>query len=216
MYFKYGSEEIAYLKSKDKQLGEAIDRIGLIRRPVESDLFCSVVRQIIGQQISTAAQRTIWQRLCEKMGNVSAETICSLELTALQEIGITFKKAGYIKELAEKVKTGEFNLQALHDLPDPEVIRELSSLRGVGIWTAEMVMIFCMQRPDVVSYGDLAIHRGMRMLYHHRNIDRKKFDKYARRYSPHGTVAGLYLWAIAGGAIPEMKDHAPKKKTNAT
>ena len=79
-------------------------------------------------------------------------------------------------------------------------------------WTAEMVMIFCMQRPDIVSYGDLAIHRGMRMLYRHRSIDRKKFTKYARRYSPHGTVASLYLWAIAGGAIPDLRDCAPPKK----
>ncbi|WP_077610307.1 DNA-3-methyladenine glycosylase family protein [Clostridium sp. Marseille-P2415] len=88
----------------------------------------------------------------------------------------------------------------------------LSALKGIGVWTAEMIMTFCMQRPDVVSFGDLAIHRGMRMLYHHRSIDRKKFEKYAKRYSPYGTVASLYLWAIAGGAVPEMRDYAPKKK----
>ena len=75
-----------------------------------------------------------------------------------------------------------------------------------------MLMTFCMQRPDLVSFGDLAIQRGMRMLYHHRKIDKKLFDKYKRRYSPYGTVASLYLWAIAGGAIPEMKDYAPKNK----
>ena len=97
-------------------------------------------------------------------------------------------------------------------MPDEGVIRQLTSLNGVGVWTAEMIMIFCMQRPDIVSYGDLAIHRGMRMLYHHRNINKKLFAKYARRYSPYGTVASLYLWAIAGGAIPDMKDYAPRKK----
>ncbi len=75
-----------------------------------------------------------------------------------------------------------------------------------------MIMIFCMQRPDIVSYGDLAIQRGVWMLYHHRRIDKKLFTKYARRYSPYGTVASLYLWAIAGGAIPEMRDYAPRKK----
>jgi DNA-3-methyladenine glycosylase II len=65
-----------------------------------------------------------------------------------------------------------------------------------------------MQRPDVMSFGDLGIQRGLRMLYHHETIDRKLFDKYARRYSPYGTVASLYLWAIAGGAIAEMRDYA--------
>ena len=93
-----------------------------------------------------------------------------------------------------------------------EVIRELSSLKGVGIWTAEMILLFCMQRPDVFSYDDLAIQRGLRMLYHHRSIDRKRFEMYRRRFSPYGSVASLYLWAVAGGAIPELKDHKPKKR----
>lgn len=211
MYFKYSHKETTYLKSRDKLLGAAIDRIGQIRRPTESDLFCSVVRHIIGQQISTRAQETVWQRLGERIGPINAETICSLELAALQGLGMTFRKAGYIKDFAEEVRSGEFDIQALHRLPDAEVIKSLSSLKGVGPWTAEMVMIFCMQRPDVVSFGDLAIHRGMRMLYRHGNIDRKRFARYARRYSPHGTVASLYLWAIAGGAIPEMRDCTPPK-----
>ena len=72
-----------------------------------------------------------------------------------------------------------------------------------------MILLFCMQRPDVLSYDDLAIQRGLRMLYHHRKIDRRLFEKYRRRYRPYGSVASLYLWAIAGGAIPGMRDYAP-------
>ena len=211
MYFRYGEKEIMHLKNRDNVLGQAIDRIGPIHRPTEKDLFSSIIRQIIGQQISTRAQRTVWKRLCAKAGSVDAVTICSLELETLQALGMTFRKAGYIKDFAETVAAGDFALQPLHDLPDTEVIARLSSLRGVGHWTAEMVLIFCLQRPDIFSFGDLGIHRGMRMLYRHRNIDRKKFAKYARRYSPHGTVASLYLWAIAGGTIPEIRDPAPKK-----
>ncbi len=212
MYFEYGSEEIAFLKSRDKLLGTAIDQIGHIYRTVDDDLFSSVVHHIIGQQISTRAQATIWQRLRDRIGALNADAIYSMELDELQKLGITFKKAAYIKDFAEKVKTKEFNIEALNALPDTQVIKELSALKGVGVWTAEMIMIFCMQRPDVVSFGDLAIHRGMRMLYHHRSIDRQKFSKYARRYSPYGTVASLYLWAIAGGAIPEMRDYALARK----
>ena len=74
-----------------------------------------------------------------------------------------------------------------------------------------MIMTFCMQRPNIVSFGDLAILRGMRMLYRHKKIDRAKFEKYRKRYSPYGTVASLYLWAIAGGALPELTDPAQKK-----
>ncbi len=212
MYFEYGNEEIEFLKSRDKVLGAAIDQIGLIYREVDRDLFSSVVHHIIGQQISTSAQATIWQRLTNSLEDINADTICILELNELQKFGMTYKKAGYIKDFAEKVRNKEFDIEMLNRLPDQEVVKELSALKGIGVWTAEMLMTFSMQRPDIVSFGDLAIHRGMRMLYHHKTIDREKFEKYKRRYSPYGTVASLYLWAIAGGAITGMRDYAPRKK----
>lgn len=130
-------------------------------------------------------------------------------LSELQSVGMTFKKAEYILDFSEKVQNGSFDIEACNRMEDAEAIRELSSLKGVGVWTAEMILAFCMQRPDIVSFGDLAILRGMRMLYRHREIDREKFLKYRRRYSPCGTVASLYLWAIAGGAIPGLRDPAP-------
>ena len=98
-------------------------------------------------------------------------------------------------------------------MSDQEAIEALSSLNGIGVWTAEMILLFCMQRPNILSYGDLAIQRGMRMVYHHRKIDRKLFEKYRRRLSPYCSVASLYFWAVAGGALPDMKDYAPKAKT---
>ena len=94
---------------------------------------------------------------------------------------------------------------------DKDAIAELVSLKGIGAWTAEMILLFCIQRPDVFSFDDLAIQRGLR-IYHHRKIDRKLFEKYRRRYHPYGSVASLYLWAVSGGAIPEMRDYAPKNK----
>ena len=106
---------------------------------------------------------------------------------------------------------GECNLEKIKEMTDEEVIAALSSLKGVGTWTAEMILIFCLQRQNVFSYGDLAILRGVRMVYHHRKIDRKLFEKYRRRFSPYCSVASLYFWAVAGGAIPEMKDYAVQK-----
>jgi DNA-3-methyladenine glycosylase II len=93
-------------------------------------------------------------------------------------------------------------------MSDEEVCAKLSELNGIGIWTAEMLMIFSMQRPNVLSYGDLAILRGMRMVYHRRKIDKVQFNKYWKRYTPYASVASLYLWAVAGGAIDGMKDYA--------
>jgi DNA-3-methyladenine glycosylase II len=212
LHFEYGEIEIAYLKGKDKLLGEVIEKIGHIYRVVDTDLFSSVVRHIIGQQISSAAQKTIWQRLVELLRDVNTETICNCTVDELQQLGMTFRKAEYIRNFAEKVQSGEFDMEELNDKSDEEVIAELSSLKGIGVWTAEMLMLFCMQRPDVMSCGDLAIHRGLRMLYRHRKLDKKLFEKYRRRYSPYGSVASLYLWAVAGGGIVEIKDCAAKKR----
>lgn len=212
MYFLYDESIIEYLKQKDKRLAEVIDKIGKIEREVDNDLFSSVVHHIIGQQISTKAQATIWQRMQDDFGVVNADTILAAGIDHLQSFGMTFKKAAYITDFAVKVKNGTFDLQGIWNKSDDEVITELSGLKGIGVWTAEMILLFCMQRPNVLSYGDLAILRGMRMVYHHRKIDRKLFEKYRRRLSPHCSVASLYFWAVAGGAIPEMKDYAPKAK----
>ena len=211
MYFVYGETEISYLCQKDKRLCEVIDRIGHIDRTVDTDLFASVVHHIIGQQISTKAQETIWQRMRDTLGEVHAETILAAGVPKLQSLGMTFRKAEYILDFAEKVRSGAFDIQAVERMSDAEAIRALSSLKGIGMWTAEMILLFCLQRPDIFSYDDLAIQRGLRMVYHHRTIDRKLFEKYRRRFSPYCSVASLYFWAVAGGAIPGMKDYKPKK-----
>lgn len=212
MYFKYGDEETSYLSEKDKRLADVIARVGHIEREVDTDLFSAVVHHIIGQQISTKAQATIWQRMQDGLETVNADTVLSAGDERLQSFGITFRKAGYISDFAKKVKSGEFDIEKVKGMTDEEAIKELSSLKGIGVWTAEMILLFCMQRPNVFSFGDLAILRGLRMVYHHRKIDRKLFEKYRRRFSPYCSVASLYLWAVSGGAVPEMRDLSPDKK----
>ena len=210
MYFEYGENEITYLRNKYKKLSEVIDQIGMIEREVDTDLFSAVVHHIIGQQISTKAQTTIWQRMKETLGEVNAETILSADISNLQSLGMTFRKAEYITDFARKVHEGVFDLEKVAQMSDEAAIKELASLKGIGVWTAEMILLFCLQRPDIFSYDDLAIQRGLRMVYHHRKIDRKLFEKYRRRFSPYCSVASLYLWAVAGGAISGMRDYKPK------
>ena len=212
MYFEYGETEISYLRQKDRRLCEVIDRVGHIDRAVDTNLFSSVMHHIIGQQISTKAQATVWQRMQDTLGEVNTETVLAAGIPKLQSMGMTFRKAEYITDFAQKVHTGTFDLDAVEHMSDEDAIRELSALKGIGVWTAEMILLFCMQRPNVFSYDDLAIQRGLRMVYHHRKIDRKLFEKYRRRFTPYCSVASLYLWAAAGGAIPELRDYKPKGK----
>ena len=209
MNFHYDEEAIRYLKEKDAALGEVIDRVGPIERPIDADLFSALVNNIVGQQISMKAQETVWARVIAKFGAITPENIQRATVEEIQQCGLSTRKATYIHEAAEKVITGECDLAALRDMSDEDVIDMLSQLRGIGKWTAEMLLIFSMGRPDVMSWDDLAIHRGLRMLYHHRKITKELFQKYKRRYTPYGSVASLYLWEVSVGILPEMKDYAP-------
>lgn len=211
LVFQYGTQEINYLKSKDKKLAEAIELIGMIERSIIPDLFKALMKKIVGQQISTKAQESIWQKMKDLLTTVDAPTIAAFPAEELQKVGLSFRKVSYMQRIAQKVACKELILEELHTMSDAQVCQKLCELKGIGVWTAEMLMIFSMQRPNVLSYGDLAIHRGLRMLHRHREITPKLFEKYRRRYSPYGSVASLYLWEIAGGAIPEMMDYAIKK-----
>ena len=212
LVFAYGETELSYLRQKDARLGAVIDRVGHIERAVDTNLFSSVIHHIIGQQISMKAQATIWQRMQDALDAVNAETILASGVPSLQALGMTFRKAEYITDFAEKVHSGAFDLDAVAQMSDEDAIRALSTLKGIGVWTAEMILLFCLQRPNIFSYDDLAIQRGLRMVYHHRAIDRKLFQKYRRRFSPYCSVASLYLWAVSGGALPELKDYKLKKE----
>lgn len=211
-YFAYDDEAIAYLKARDGRLAEAIEVIGPVRREVTPDLFASLMKCIVGQQISTKAQMTIWKRITDAFDGITPQAIASCPDDELQQFGLSFRKVSYLKGTAACVLSGKLDLSALVTLSDDEVCRRLCELPGIGVWTAEMLMTFSMQRPDVMSFGDLAILRGLRMLHHHRRITPSLFATYRRRYSPYGSLASLYLWAIAGGAIPEMRDYAPKQR----
>ena len=211
MYFPYGEEETEYLKSKDPALAAVIDAAGRIYREMDEDLFSAVVHHIIAQQISSAAQATVWNRLQKRCGTVCADTVYRMNTEELQACGMTFRKAEYIHDFADKVYTGEFSLDALYSMEDQETIRTLSTLKGIGVWTAEMILLFCLGRKNIFAYDDLAVQRGLRMVHHHRKITKALFEKYRRRYTPYCSVASLYLWHAAAGHIPGLKDHAPKK-----
>jgi DNA-3-methyladenine glycosylase II len=197
--FKYGQVELDYLKKKDKKLAEAIERIGMIEREVIPNLFAALINSIVGQQISAKAATTVWNRMIDRFGEIVPQKLAEAVVEEIQQCGLSMRKANYIRNISEAVTKGKLNLEELSELADEEVCRRLSALNGIGVWTAEMLMTFSMQRPNIVSWGDLAIRRGMMMLYHHKELDKARFEKYKKRYSPYGTVASLYLWAISVG-----------------
>jgi DNA-3-methyladenine glycosylase II len=196
-HFDYGQEEIDYLKSVDPTLGSAMTRMGRIERVIIPDLFTALVYAIVGQLISVKAAHTIWERMQERIGEISPNNMAAFTADDIQQCGMTMKKAVTIQNISQTISQGELNLQKLYDLPDEAVIQKLIMLKGIGKWTAEMVLLNSMERRDVVSWGDIAIRRGMMKLYGLPAITKEQFEQYRLRYSPLGSIASIYLWAIS-------------------
>lgn len=196
-YFQYGEKEIEYLKKKDIKLARVIDEIGHIKRGINTDPFSAIIESVIGQQISTKAAITVNERFKNMVGETTPISIKNASLKEIQKCGMSLRKAGYIKGIADGALDGTVDFNSLNLLTDEEVIKKLSSLKGVGVWTAEMILIFSLNRMDVLSYNDLAIRRGMMRLYGHKELTKERFIRYKKRYSPYGSVASLYLWAIS-------------------
>ena len=195
--FAYGETELEHLRRRDRRLGRAIGEIGPIEREVIPEPFAALVHTIVSQQISSRAAAAIWRRLQQQFGEISPETIAAASIEKLRQCGLSARKAGYIRCIGTAAVQGELDLAGLRMLSDEDVIRRLTALPGIGRWSAEMFLIFSLQRPDVVSWGDLAIRRGMTSLYGLKTLTRDQFERYRRRYSPYGSVASLYLWAVA-------------------
>lgn len=196
-YYKYGKDELDYLKEIDPILGEVIDRIGFVKREVNPDIFESLISSIISQQISTKAALTVKKRLMDLVGEITPENIINLDIESIQQCGMSMRKADYIKSATESVVNKEIDLYKLDKLTDEEIVKELIKLKGIGEWTAEMMLIHSLQRPNILSYKDLAIKRGIIRLYSLDDLSKEEFEVYRKRYSPYNTVASIYLWKIS-------------------
>ena len=194
---RYGESEVRELAGKDPILGKAMAEIGMIRREVTPDLFEALVSSIVSQQIAKKAYFTVWGRVQELAGKVTPQTIQALDREALKACGLSYKKTDWIKSAAQMVCDGQLDLESLKQLPDEEVIRQLIRLPGIGVWTAEMLLIFSLERPDIISFGDLAIRRGIQNLYGLSELTKKDFAAIRQRLSPHNTIASLYFWELS-------------------
>ncbi len=202
--FEYGENEINHLSKKDKQLSKIINLLGKIDRQVTPNLFEALVENILGQQISNKAAATVNKRLRDKFdGVISPEKIASANHYYIQECGTTLKKAGYIKIAADAILYGKIKLDDFPTMPDDEIIEQLTQLPGVGVWTAEMLMIFSLQRPNIISYDDLIIRRSLIKLYHLEELTKDQFNTFRNQYHPYASIASLYLWAYGHSDIAE-------------
>jgi DNA-3-methyladenine glycosylase II len=186
---------------------EQVDVEALERRMSErsTDRFQALARIIVGQQVSTAAARTVWGRIVEAFdGDPSADALAAPGTEEkLRVAGLSGRKASYMIGLAETVAAGELRLDELDDLGDHEVIEALVAVRGLGRWSAEMFLLFDLARPDVFSGGDLGLREGVRVAYGLAEPPTPEDAvAIAERWSPHRSLACLYLWEAIHADLP--------------
>jgi len=197
IYFPYGQRELDYLSGRDERLGALIAQTGPIQREVNPDLFSALANTIVGQQLSGKAAETVWNRLLDSLAGIcTPEKIAARSRDALRACGLSYRKADYLLSAAASVRSGELDLEQLRHLSDGAVCDCLTRLHGVGVWTAEMLMIFSLQRPDILSWNDLGIRRGISLLYELDELDRDFFERCRARYSPYASVASFYFWEL--------------------
>ncbi|MCX5774392.1 MAG: DNA-3-methyladenine glycosylase 2 family protein [Fusobacteria bacterium] len=195
--FHYTDEDLYEVKNKDIKLASEIERIGRIERMVIPNIFQALVNAIIGQVISTKIAQSIWEKIESNLGEITPEIFKCLTIEEIKFFGLTQKKSETIKIISELVLNKELNLEGFYDLSDEEVIKELVKIKGIGIWTAEMILINSMERKDIMSFGDIAIKKGLCKVHNLESINKKDFEEYRKIYSPLGSIASIYFWKIS-------------------
>lgn len=186
-----------HLKKNDPRMREILRTVGPFTLKPQRDHFQMLARSIISQQISVAAARTILQRLVDFLQpqGLIPQAIATLAVPELRALGVSQQKAGYLLDLAQRVDAGRLDLKAISRKPDATVIESLIEVKGIGVWTAQMFLIFSLGRLDVLPVGDLGIRTAIQRQYGLRKLpDAKRIEALAKPWRPFASVASWYLW----------------------
>ncbi len=189
----------AYLSDIDPVMRATVERVGLCTLQPDPDIFDALVDAIISQQISVKAADAIMARVRAALpdGKVTPENLLPFDFDRLRTLGLSTPKATYIRNLVEHVDSGKLELERLQDLEDEEVIEQLTAVKGIGPWTAQMCLIFTMGRPDVLPVDDLGFLEGIRAAYElPARPTRKEALERGELWRPYRTFATWYMWAV--------------------
>ena len=194
---------VAELAASDPVMAQLIEEHGDVvrrdlRRERPGDAYGALLRSIVGQQLSTKAARTIYGRMLELFGGhpPTPKQLLAADPDAIRTSGLSRPKINYLRDLAGHVESGELELNRLDELPDDEVIEQLTAVKGIGEWSAHMFLMFHLGRPDVLPVGDQGIRNAVKAQYRLRKIpDAKRMEKIAKPWRPYRTLACLYLWS---------------------
>ena len=187
------------LSQNDPVMKLLIDRYGDFDLTPHDRYYEELVSSIVSQQLSVGAASTIWKRFIAHFDDVmpSPAQIIKTDTEDLRSVGLSYQKVSYIKDLAKHVLDGSLQIDTLANLPNSEVIKELVAVRGIGVWSAHMFMIFSLGRLDVLAWGDLGIRKSAKVLYDLPSLpDQKALESLARDkgWTPYQSIACWYLW----------------------
>jgi DNA-3-methyladenine glycosylase II len=187
---------ILHLKKADPILADIIERVGPYRINYDEPSFASLAEAIVYQQLHGKAAATIFKRLTDVAGlPLTPEGILKLSEQQMRAVGLSKQKLSYLRDLAAKTQSREVDFLKLPDLPDEEVIQHLTRIKGIGVWTAHMFLMFSLRRSDVLPTGDLGIQMAVKKHYRKRKLPKPKdMEKIAKCWSPYRSVACWYLW----------------------
>jgi DNA-3-methyladenine glycosylase II len=191
------SRALRHLRKSDPILADVIRRVGPFRLKPRRGRFQSLVRSILAQQISTAVARSMLRKLEATLSpdKLTPESLGQLSFDNLRSIGLSRQKASYLQDLTEKVLDGTVRLHRVHRLTDDEIIDELIQIKGIGRWTVQMFLIFCLGRPNVFAPDDFGLRSAIQRLYDLPELPKRaEAEEIAAPWRPHGTVASWYLW----------------------
>jgi DNA-3-methyladenine glycosylase II len=187
---------ILHLKKADPVLCAIIERVGPYRMEYGDPTFHSLAESILYQQLNGKAAVVIFNRFTEAAGDpVTPEGILKLSDAQMRAIGLSKQKTSYLRDLAQKTKDGLLNFERLADMSNEEVIEHLTQVKGIGVWTAHMFLMFTLKRPDILPTGDYGIQAAMKKHYRKRKWPKPKdMEKIAKSWAPYRSVACWYLW----------------------
>jgi DNA-3-methyladenine glycosylase II len=187
---------VNHLKKSDPILRALIERVGACRMEYGLPEFSSLAESIVYQQLNGKAAATIFERFAGLAGEpLTPENILKLSDEQLRGVGLSKQKSSYMKDLAAKTRDGLLDFSKLPELSDEEVIRHLTQVKGIGVWTAQMFLMFTLKRQDVLPTGDYGVQAAMKKHYRKRKMPKpKEMEKIARAWSPYRSVACWYLW----------------------
>ncbi len=183
------------LKKKDKKLGKIIDSYSKDFLFTKSDPFLTLARSIVGQQISVKAAQSVWDKLVLKVGKITPAKIYSSHTNTLKSTGLSRQKVLYMKNLSNAFIQNKLRSKLWNKMDDEEIINELTKIKGIGRWTAEMFLIFNLCRPDVCPFDDIGMIKGLCRCYNiSYPISKKRLIAISEKWKPYRSVATWYLW----------------------